>query len=559
MRDSDVALGGLVLLGVGAALLYLLFPHLITTLLRGPSYTTIIQKQRSAIAAFEQEGLTIESYLRDSWTMKAYRRLERLIGRDGSADWAEIIRERKKVAVSLVEYLERQRPMLDQINRSLELRLALRVKTKRGFVDFTKTALDGEIETLQSELDRRTAELSAQFAVFAERRRSLNRKALLEWFKRSLLISLSLAGIVAASFGIGLAAHTWLVRPGAHSKQPKILGNHSVIQGRNGFLGSHSSPVRSDTTFDFNIRLTAGPIPAPIATILAQLPATRTAAKLTAILGGYPETPASRSHHLHEFGGLIEHTAKVLAHSAELLPMLPDPRIGPVVILAHDIGKILTLTSNHGGQPHDIASADIVASLPELRGEFDAVTARSIILAIRHQYSKAEIPLNAPPLAETILQFIKKADLAAAAEESREAAGIMKGLAGKVLEAFPSIVSELNVNGWMGGKAQGYLSQGYLFLLKEPLKAKLLQHLGTQNAPVFKGQDPVWNEMAIALAGAGMITTKALAKQAGKKSCLFTIKTSQGRERVIAIPVANLAPQMTNQWLQTAVPEIEVL
>jgi|GEM_PF-3007789 len=559
MRDSDVALGGLVLLGVGAALLYLLFPQLMTTLLRGPSYTTIIQKQRSAIAAFEQEGLTIESYLRDSWTMKAYRRLERLIGRDGSADGAEIIRERNKLAASLVEYVERQRPLLDQMSRSLEMSLALRAKTKRGFGDFTKTALDGEIETLQSELDRKTAELSEQFAVFAERRRSLNRKALLAWFKRSLLISLSLAGIVAASFGIGLASHTWLVRPGAHSKQPKILGNHSVIQGRNGFLGAHSSPVRSDTTFNFNIRLTAGPIPTPIATILAQLPVTRTAAKLAAILGGYPETPASRSHHLHESGGLIEHTAKVLAHSAELLPMLPDPRIGPVVILAHDIGKILTLTSNHSGQPHDIASADIVASLPELRGEFDAVTAQSIILAIRHQYSKAEIPQNAPPLAETTLQFIKKADLAAAAEESREAAGIMKGLAGKVLEAFPLIVSELNVNGWMGGKAQGYLSQGYLFLLKEPLKAKLLQHLGTQNAPVFKGQDPVWNEMAIALAGAGMITTKALAKEAGKKSCLFTIKTSQGRERVIAIPVANLAPQMTNKWLQTAVPEIEVL
>ena len=34
-----------------------------------------------------------------------------------------------------------------------------------------------------------------------------------------------------------------------------------------------------------------------------------------------------------------------------------------------------------------------------------------MILAIRHQHSKAEIPLNAPPLTETILQFIKKADL----------------------------------------------------------------------------------------------------------------------------------------------------
>ena len=63
-----------------------------------------------------------------------------------------------------------------------------------------------------------------------------------------------------------------------------------------------------------------------------------------------------------------------------------------MVILAHDIGKILTLSADREGQPHDIPSADIVASLPELREEFDEMTARSMILAIRHQHSKAEIP-----------------------------------------------------------------------------------------------------------------------------------------------------------------------
>jgi hypothetical protein len=230
-----------------------------------------------------------------------------------------------------------------------------------------------------------------------------------------------------------------------------------------------------------------------------------------------------------------------------------------VVILAHDIGKVLTLSNQGEGRPHDIPSADLLASLAELREEFDEITARSMILAIRHQHSKAEIPLNGPPLTEAILQFIKKVDLAAAAEESREAAEKMRELAARVIGAFPYIIPELNVNACMGGNAEGYLSDGYLFLFKEPVKEKLLSHLDTRNAPVFKGQDPVWNEMALALAGAGLITTQLAAKEAGKKSCLFTIKTSQGQEKVIAIPVSNLAPHLTERWLQANIPKIEVV
>ena len=71
--------------------------------------------------------------------------------------------------------------------------------------------------------------------------------------------------------------------------------------------------------------------------------------------------PPLRSHHLSSPGGLIIHTAKVLRHSEPMLPLLPDPRIGPVVILAHDIGKVFTLSNQAEGQPHDIPSADILA------------------------------------------------------------------------------------------------------------------------------------------------------------------------------------------------------
>jgi hypothetical protein len=162
-------------------------------------------------------------------------------------------------------------------------------------------------------------------------------------------------------------------------------------------------------------------------------------------------------------------------------------------------------------------------------------------------------------MTETILQFIKKADLAAAAQESREAAQKMKEQLPRVVEGFPYILSELNVNGCMGGKAEGYLSDGYLFLFKEAVKEKLLGQVDTQEAPVFKGQDPVWNEMALALAGAGLITIKIGEKDAGKKSGLFTIKTSQGQEKAIAIPASSLTPHLKERWLHMNVPKVELV
>src|SRR5262249_25515573 len=214
--------------------------------------------------------------------------------------------------------------------------------------------------------------------------------------------------------------------------------------------------------------------PPPIDSALGQLPKTNTALKLSSILGGYPDAPASRSHHLSSPGGLIIHTAKVLRHSEPLLPFLSDPRIGPVVILAHDIGKVFTLSTQKEGQPHDIPSANILGSVSELREEFDEIAARFMILAVRHQHSKAEIPLNAPPLTETILQFIKKADLAAAAEESREAAERMKEQLPRVTEVFPYILSELKGNGCGGGKEERQVSVGARFLLKEPREEKIV-------------------------------------------------------------------------------------
>ena len=80
MRDSDIAIGGLVLLGIVGAFAYFLFPNFITSILRGPSYTEIVRAQESEITAFNRESEVVFSYLADSWTIKIHRRIDSMIG-----------------------------------------------------------------------------------------------------------------------------------------------------------------------------------------------------------------------------------------------------------------------------------------------------------------------------------------------------------------------------------------------------------------------------------------------------------------------------------------------
>jgi hypothetical protein len=563
MRDSDMAIGGLVLLGIIGVFAYFLFPHFIAGILRGPSYTDVIRAQESEIAGFNRETVIVFSHLTDSWTIKIYRRIDSMAGRRTYEDWIQLIKaERNNLVRGTVRDIESHRSVADTLSRSLESKKAIRDRTKESIFKLSKSPRDSEIEALQVELDKKRNELSQVLGRFSETRRYLNEKALMEWFHRSLLVGLLIAAALTLLSGAILLSRSSSSGKG-ESKNISAGTNFRIslseVSRQPGLIRAVEGPVLSDSAFHFTFEPKTGPIPQPIGSAFGELPRTNTALKLASILGAYPDTPASPSHHLSSPGGLIIHTAKVLRHSEPLLPLLPDPRMGPVVILAHDIGKIFTLNNQAEGQPHDIPSADILASVPQLREDFDEITARSMILAVRHQHSKAEIPLNVPPLTEMILQFIKKADLAASAEESREAAERMKERLPRVIEVFPYIVPELNVNGCMGGTGEGYLTDGYVFLFKEPVKEKLLRHLDTQDAPVFKGQDPVWNEMALALAEEGLITTKVGEKDAGKKSCLFTIKTSQGQEKAIAIPTSNLAPHLKERWLQTNIPKIEVV
>jgi hypothetical protein len=460
MRDSDVAIGALVLLGIVGALIYFLFPKFISGVLRGPSYAAIIKNQQNETAVFDRETEIIFSYLQDSWTMNAFQGLDAVFRPGRYEDWVQDVRfGRDTMARDAVAYIERKGPALENLSQSLEAKLSLREKTKRSLFDLAKSPLDTEIEALQAEVDGNTDELAQFLNRFSKSRRLLNQKALTDWFQRSLLVGLVSAAIVVAVCGLSLAVRKlFATNPsGGRIKVTTSRGFVAAAPHKAGLITPIESPTLTDTAFHFTFQPKTGPIPDSISSVLDELPRTNTALKLASILGGYPATPASRSHHQNESGGLIAHTAKVLRHAEPLLVTLPDPRIGPVVILAHDIGKIVTLSGDQEGRPHDIPSADIVASLAELREEFDETTARSMILAVRHQHSRAEIPINAPPLTKAILQSIKKADLGTSAEESQEAAEKMKELIPKLLELFPYIVPELNVNGGMGGKAEGYL------------------------------------------------------------------------------------------------------
>src|SRR5207247_1237407 len=152
MRDSDIAIGGMVLLGIVGAFVYFLFPNFITGILRGPSYIDIVRAQETEIAAFNRETEIVSSYLTNSWTMKIYRRIESVVGHRSYEDWIQQVRAaRNNLIRDAVQDIERQRQIADSLSRSLESRKALRDRTKESIFKLSKSPLDSEIEALQAE------------------------------------------------------------------------------------------------------------------------------------------------------------------------------------------------------------------------------------------------------------------------------------------------------------------------------------------------------------------------------------------------------------------------
>ena len=159
MRDSDIAIGGLVLLGIVGAFAYFLFPNFITSILRGPSYTEIVRAQESELAAFNRETEVVFSYLADSWTMKIYRTIDSMVGGNGYEDWIQQVRaERSNLVQKAVQDVEIQRQVADSLSRSLESKKASRDRTKESIFKLSKSPLDSEIEALQNALSERKSE-----------------------------------------------------------------------------------------------------------------------------------------------------------------------------------------------------------------------------------------------------------------------------------------------------------------------------------------------------------------------------------------------------------------
>ena len=207
MRDSDMAIGGLVLLGIIGVLAYFLFPHFITGILRGPSYNDIVRAQESEIAAFNRETEVVSSYLTESWTMKIYRRIESMLGRNRYEDWMQEVRaERSNLIQKAVQDIESHRQIADSLSRSLESKKAIRDRAKESIFKLSKSPIDSEIGALQAELDKKGNELSQALARFSESRRHLNQKVLREWFHRSLIVGLLIAASLILLAGAILLA-----------------------------------------------------------------------------------------------------------------------------------------------------------------------------------------------------------------------------------------------------------------------------------------------------------------------------------------------------------------
>src|SRR5918996_297396 len=220
MRDSDIAIGGLVLLGIVGAFAYFLFPNFITGILQGPSYNDIVRAQEHEIAAFNRETEVVSSYLMESWTMKIYRRIESIFGRSSFEDWIQpVMAERNNLVQKTVQDVENQRQVADSLSRSLESKKAIRDRAKESIFKLNKSPLDVEIEALQAELDKKRNELSQVLGRFSETRRHLNQKVLSEWFHRSLIIGLLISASLILPAGAILLSR---VSPTGKGESKKI-------------------------------------------------------------------------------------------------------------------------------------------------------------------------------------------------------------------------------------------------------------------------------------------------------------------------------------------------
>ena len=121
----------------------------------GPSYNDIVRAQEHEIATFNHETEVVFSYLTDSWTIKPYRRIGRMVGRDAYENSIQQLRQKGTFSSGTLFNTESQRQIADSLSRSLESRKASATGRKESIFKLSKSPLDSEIEALQVELDKK--------------------------------------------------------------------------------------------------------------------------------------------------------------------------------------------------------------------------------------------------------------------------------------------------------------------------------------------------------------------------------------------------------------------
>lgn len=552
MQEKEAALGIFVLIIALGAFLYFKYPEIVKRWLYGPSLPEIETSIKTEAEAFKAETDYLMYELTRSVGITPYLNLNRRLALE---DYEGRIRAYKETRDNFISQALRRAGKKLAYARSLEER----IDADQSLLDALKRAnaptqaAQNEISYLDTLLSAKRQKLDELKTAISKGRAQLNQRAFFIWFARSLAVAIP-ASLLLVLLGLFAVPQSKKISASASSAETSIT-EPSISAPSSEKPRIADSAVFKESDFRSNLSFPERLVSSEIAPVLKTLPGSKTAHRLARILSAYPDAAASASHHSSGPGGLIRHTAKTLELSREAISRLPDPKAGAVAVLAHDLGKAIVKE----GSPHDIASADILTTLPELKEEFDRMTAAAIVLAVRHQHSPLEMPLNAPPLATRLLEAVKEADSAAAAEETKQAAAKIREMESEILRAFQATLREINVNRWQGGWPEGFTSDGYLFLFKEPLKEKLLKAAGSLEAPVFKGVDPVWNEVATLLESRGFLTGKIGEKKAREKSRLFTVKTSIGRAEAIAVPSQYVATSLKQKWASGESSAVEVV
>lgn len=168
----------------------------------------------------------------------------------------------------------------------------------------------------------------------------------------------------------------------------------------------------------------------------------------------YPATAPPTPGHDNQPGGLLVHSLRVFEELCNLINTNNiDSKSALVLALAHDIGKIVTLEESKGrkgewinsGVYHDRFSGLLLQSCPSFKTEFSGELVEGLICAVRFHHCPEDLPLNSPPIAETLLNLMTRADRLAASKGRSDRKVVPVGALNPLAlsAALPSVLSRL--------------------------------------------------------------------------------------------------------------------